>query len=195
MKYPLTMLGDIAEIRTGFTFRGEVRQSPGSGLYLLQIAEIKNGVIDNSAGLPEIEWPGSNAPPILQDNDIVLVARGIHNRAAIFKGDTQVVPSNQVMVVVNRSQKFLPEFLCWQLNYRATQKQLMESRGGTSIPSINKNALQAIRIPSLPREIQQKILALEALGQSEINTLKQLQQNTEDMLAGMFDKLLNGETK
>lgn len=195
MKYPLKMLGEIAGIRTGFTFRGEVRPSPGSGLYMLQIAEIQDSVINDADGMPEIEWPGNSAPTVLQHDDIVMVARGVRNRAAIFKGNIQVVPSNQVMVVVINSREILPDYLCWQLNYSATQKQLAESRGGTNIPSINKNALQAIRIAIPPMEIQKKILAVEALGQSEIKTLKQLQQNTENMLAGMFAQLLNGEQK
>lgn len=195
MKYPLKMLGEIADIRTGFTFRGEVRQSKSSGLYMLQIAEIQDNVIDGPTGLTEIEWPGNNPPPVLRFNDVVIVARGIRNRAAIFKSDIQAVPSNQVMVVVNQSEEVLPDYLCWQLNYSATQKLLAESRGGTNIPSINKNALQSVRIAVPPLEIQNKILAIEELGRSEIKTLKQLEQNTENMLAGLFSQLLNGEQK
>lgn len=193
MKYPLKALGDIAGIRTGFTFRGEVRQSPGSGLYMLQIAEIQENVIDGATGLTEIEWPGNNPPPVLRFNDIAIVARGVRNRAAIFKSDIQVVPSNQVMVVVNHSEEVLPDYLCWQLNYSVTQKLLIESRGGTNIPSINKNALQSVHIPIPPLEIQKKLLAIDELGRSEINTLKLLQHNTENMLAGMFAQLLDGE--
>lgn len=195
MKYPIKMLGDIADIRTGFTFRGEVRQVSGSELYMLQISEIQDGVIDNAEGMPEIEWPGNGAPPVLRHDDIVMVARGVRNRAAIFKGNIQVVPSNQVMVVVNQSEEVLPDYLCWQLNYSATQKLLAEKRGGTNIPSINKNALQTVHVAIPPLDIQNKILAIDEVGRNKIKTLQQLQQNTENMLAGMFAQLLSGEQK
>lgn len=193
MTYPTTHLNNLADIRTGFTFREAIKEEPESGLRMLQIADIKTSVLNECSTLPEIHWSPNKPPQTLKPNDIVIVARGANNRAAIYKAPDQVIPTNQLMVVTCTSNDLLPDYLCWLLNYNVIKRQLIEARTGTNIPSLKKGDLQLLEITLPPIAIQQKILEINELGQKELETLQQLQHNTETMLNGMFSKLLNGE--
>lgn len=193
MKHTLKPLGKLADIRTGFTFRGAIEEQPGSGVRLLQIADLRDDVLCEDE-LPEIQWPGGKPPPALNNDDIVMVARGVNNRAAIYKGEHQVVPSNQLFVITITANELLtPDYLCWYLNFEGIQRQLVKARAGNNIPSLKKGELQALEINVPPLSVQKEILAINTLGQRELQTLQQLQQNTETMLSGLFKQLLTGK--
>ena len=193
MKHTVKPLGKLADIRTGFTFRGAIKEQPGSGVRLLQIADLRDDALREDK-LPEIQWPGGKPPPALNNNDIVMVARGINNRAAIYKGKHQVVPSNQLFVItITASELLTPDYLCWFLNFEGIRHQLVRARTATNIPSLKKGELQTLEINVPPLSTQKEILAIHTLGQKELQTLQQLQQNTETMLSGLFKQLLTGK--
>lgn len=181
-------LEDIAHIRTGYTFREALEDVPDGDIRVLQIKDIRQRAVVDASDLPRVFWAGRGEPPLLQQNEIVLAARGEHNRAAIYLGGEPVVATNQLLILSVTALRVLPEFLSWLLNQEQAQRQIKTE--GTNITAINKAALGSIQLPVPPMEIQQKILALQGLWDEERVVMARLQQNREAMMNGMFRKLL-----
>lgn len=191
-----TILKKIADIRSGYTFRGKAEEKPGSGIRMLQIRDVRENSVIQSRDLIEIEWQGNQNIPTIDEGDIAIVARGIANTAALMTGTEKVVPSNQLLVISLKSEICLPEYLCWWLNRQSTQAILTGYHVGTSIPSLSKKELSELSIPVPELSVQRKILNLSELQRQEKLIYEQLLKNREIILEGLFQQLLvNGETK
>lgn len=183
-------LEDIADIRTGYTFRGALEESPEGDIRVLQIKDMRQRSRLDPLTLPRVVWEARGEPPLLQPKDIVVVARGESNTAALFPGGEAVVPSNQLLVVSAKRRNVLPEFLCWLLNQEVVHRQLIEARTGTNIASIGKSDLSGLDLSLPSLETQQKVLRLQGLWDEEQRLLDDLKKNRETMLKGMFRQLL-----
>lgn len=186
---------DIASIRTGYSFRkGELQEGKKRALGL-QISDLRENRIIHPENLSPIQWEGTGPSSLLKPGEVVLAAKGNHNRAAVYNDvNSEVVPSSQFLILtIAKTGQILPEFLCWTLNYSATQQKLTELQGGTSIPSISKSALSSLPIPLPPMATQEKILRVQSLWEEEQALIDALNINREKMLRGMFQKLIRGE--
>ena len=191
-----TILKKIADIRSGYTFRGKSKEKRGSGIRMLQIKDVRESSVIQCENLLEIEWPGRSNMPTIEKGDIAIVARGTTNNAALMKSNATVVPSNQLLVLSIKSNLVVPEYLCWWFNRPSTQAVLTGQHAGTSIPSLSKKALSELSIPVPDIARQEKILNLSHLQAQEKALYESLLKNREMMLEGLFQQwLVNGETK
>lgn len=190
-------LKDIAEIRTGYTFRKAVSLEGSADLLGLQIGDVRQTKVIDPSTLVPIQWEGKGEPPILQPGEVALVAKGDKNYAAIFLDQyQQVIPSSQFLIFsVKNTEKLSPEFLCWLLNYPDIQQKLAEFQVGTKIYSISKKSVQGLQVPLPSQEIQEKLLGLESLFEQETRLIHALLKNREVMVHGMSKKLLYGGMK
>jgi hypothetical protein len=187
-------ISQLADIRTGFTFR-EASSGKQSGEILgLQIRDIRNVKVIDPDHLSVINWQGSDQLPTLMPGEVVLAAKGSYNRAALFLGQQhQVIPSSQLLVLSVRDKGSIsPSFLCWVLNYPETQRRMAEFQSGTNIFSISKKALQALTIPLPSRQVQDQILRLDALLDEERRVTEALIDNRETQVQGVVQQLLSG---
>lgn len=133
----------------------------------------------------------------MEPGDVVLAAKGDRNFAAIFTDkEAMVLPSSQLLVLtVKNERKTLPDFLCWVLNLKSTQRSLAEYHTGTNIPSLSKKVLLDVPIPIPPIQVQEAVLRLQSLWDEERKLTDALIRNREKMLNGVFQRMLNGENK
>jgi restriction endonuclease S subunit len=189
-------LKDIANIRSGYTFRGKAQAKRGSGIHMLQIRDLKDNFEIESRELLEIDWSGNNRMPTIEHHEIAIIARGSTNNAALMKGDSKVIPSNQLLIVTIKSEQVIPAYVCWWLNRPTTQNKLAELHVGTSIPSLSKKELLGLDIFLPDTRTQQQVIRLSQLQLQEKALYERLLKNREIMLEGLFQQLLvNGETK
>ena len=201
-------LGEIANIRTGYTFRDKVEEVSNAGnAHVAQITEVRafweetNSSLLYPRQLPKIHWQGKEKM-FVYPGSVLLPARGSKGgyfRASCLIPDEEeqlpVVVSSQFLVMTPK-ESVLPEFLCWSLNRPALQYWLSEGAGsqGTSIVMLNMKTVKelTIEVPSL--ETQKKILHLNRLWESEGQLTNALLKNRETMVNGMFQKLLKEKT-
>lgn len=195
----LTQIANIAEVRTGYTFRTPREGAAGAPVHAVQIGDLRDVTVVQPGNLPLAQWEGAGEMPALKEGEVLLAAKGNHNRAALFDGPQAghpVVPSSQFLILtVKRAAQVLPAYLCWALNYPPTQKLIAEHRRGTSIASISKTALLQVPVPVPALGVQQQILRLQHLWDEERALYAALAQNRETMLTGMFSKLIHGESE
>jgi restriction endonuclease S subunit len=187
MKHPL---GSIADIRTGHTFRGRINEDPAGEVPVVQIKDLKGHPWVTSEGLPRIRRPKEKSLDPARPGDILLPARGEHYHAAILQGDEPAIATNQLYVLVPKSERITMEFLTWYLNQRAAQHYFSTHRSGTNIPMLNIASLGALPVPLPPINIQDKIVRLNRIWIEEKALTERLLKNREIQLKAIFQRLL-----
>lgn len=184
----------VANIRTGYTFRELTSGKETSEVLGLHIRDIRDSKVVEPKRLSNIIWQGRSELPALQPGEVVFAAKGNNNRAALFLDqEHKVIPSNQFLVLSVRTTEYLsPGFLCWVLNYTPTQQRMAEFQSGTSMFSISKQALGALSIPLPSLEDQKKILHLDDLLERERLLTEALMDNRETQVQGVVQQLLSG---
>lgn len=197
-------LGDIADIRSGFTFRGRIDElTKGGNAHVGQIKDVRsawehtNTAMLHAHQLPMINWEGRDRA-FASPGSILLPSRGSKGgyfRASCLVSDQSselpVVISSQFLIITPK-QGVLPEFLCWALNRPEIQHWIAEGGGsqGTSLVMLNATTIKELPLDIPARPIQQKIVHLNELWEKEQQLTQSLLNNRETMLQGMFQHLL-----
>lgn len=197
-------LGEIADIRTGFTFREKVEElSSGGNAHVAQIKDIRsawestNTATLQAQQLPLIKWKGKDNA-FVSPGTVLLPSRG--SKGGYFRAtclvsghpsELPVVVSSQFLVITPK-QGILPEFLCWSLNRPEMQHWISEGAGGqgTSLVMLNAKLAKELELEIPDLATQQKIVHLNELWEKEQQLTHALLSNREAMLQGMFQHLL-----
>lgn len=104
---------------------------------------------------------------ILQDGDILFMAKGSRNVAVIYRSlaGTAVASSSFIVVRLNSNFKtqVLPEYLAWFINHPRSQEFLKSHSKGSSIPSIALSSFAELEVSIPDIERQKNILAIHQL--------------------------------
>ncbi|KZZ46929.1 restriction endonuclease subunit S [Thalassolituus sp. HI0120] len=192
-------LAEIANIRTGFTFRGKIEEVPKGNAHILQIKDARiqkdesGSDIINATHLPQINWEGKNNA-LVDQGTVLLPSRGGYFRSSVLTGEESTLPlvaSSQFILISPATDEVLSEFLCWSLNQPRMQRYLEEiASQGSSIPMLSTSAAKELKIEIPNIETQYKILQLNKLWEQEQQLTQALLNNRETMLQGMFQQLL-----
>lgn len=191
MPTQLLKLSELAEVRSGYTFRGALEHDPAGDIHVLQIKDLRQQATIEPSDLTTITWEARTAPPLLEPGDIAVIARGDSNTAALYKGSEPVVVTSQFFIVRAKRSDVLPEYLCWMINLPQSQRSL--ERSGSSIQAINKASLQNMTIPLPSLATQQKLIGLRQLWDEEDRLIARLKTNREQMLQGIYQQLIKVE--
>jgi len=187
-------LEDIAKVKAGYPFRGGLPMDENGDMRILQIRDLRGKAVITPQSLPRIETGGNTHILLLDNNDLVMAARGDYYNTVRFADDGTdnypVVPSSQLLIMRPNKRQVLPEYLCWYLNQDATLNYLKSEVRGTNMPFISRESLTKlqVRLPSITT--QQKIVDVLRLWEQEKQLTEQLMQNRETMLKGVFQKLM-----
>ncbi|WP_211777391.1 restriction endonuclease subunit S [Klebsiella sp. 54] len=190
MPTKLYKIGDLADIRSGYTFRGAVKPASDGNVRILQIKDLELDWQRDYEALPAISWEQRAEPPFLRQGEIVVAARGNRNVAVVYSSDIPVVATSQFLIVTLRREEheIVPEYLCWVLNHPMTQQ--MFNRSGTNIQLVTKAALLDVEIPVPPAHTQRQIIELQRVCQEEDRIISKLQSNRHQLELGILQKLL-----
>lgn len=188
MPTQLIKLDQLADVRSGYTFRGALEHDPSGDVRILQIKDLRQSGAIEPATLITITWDARTAPPFLQQGDIAVIARGDSNKAALYEGEQPIVATSQFFIVSVKRLDVLPAYLCWMINLPQSQRSL--ERSGSSIQAINKASLQDMTIPLPSLATQQKLIGLQQLWDKEDQLIARLQTNREQMLQGIYQHLI-----
>jgi restriction endonuclease S subunit len=176
-------LSEIADIVSGYTFRGSIENDPKGDIFVLQAKNISiNQDILNTNDLITVSDKSIRNPYFLEHNDILLVSRGSGAgsfRSAVFASDDiNVMPSSSVHV---KDVTVLPKYVSLYLNSQDGQKTLAQIVTGASyIQSILVKNLTDFPIPIPPIHTQKSIISLHEniIDQEQIFKRKQEIQKT-----------------
>ncbi|WP_425478499.1 restriction endonuclease subunit S [Dyella dinghuensis] len=185
-------MGELADIRLGYPFRGGISEVPGGAVRVIQTRDLSRDGLKPQSDWLTTQMEGRKQPDWLLDQDVLFAARGTHTYAALVTlPPAQTVCSPHLYVIrVRAPQQLLPAFLAWQLNQAPIQRYLRQWAEGSHQLSIRRTVLEGalVRIP--PLEQQRTAIKLQRAALAERDALQALITNREMELAMLAEHLL-----
>ena len=176
MKNNTYLLKDIADIRTGYSFRAKLEPDSEGNILVVQLKELSDkNTIDISTAV-KINMQNVSENYLLQKGDLVFRSRGMDSTAAIMdiSADNIILSAPFQRIRLRDTLKIIPEYLLWYINSKDAQTYFSANKTGTSVSMISTAVLAdlPVVIPSL--EIQKKIIEINILSVKEIELQEKL---------------------
>lgn len=176
MKNNTYLLKDIADIRTGYSFRAKLEPDSEGNILVVQLKELSDkNTIDISTAV-KINMQDVSDNYLLQKDDLVFRSRGMDSTAAIMDitANNVILSAPFQRIRLRDTLKIIPEYLLWYINSKDAQTYFSANKTGTSVSMISTAVLAdlPVVIPSL--EIQKKIIEINILSVKEIELQEKL---------------------
>lgn len=178
-------LSDLADVRSGHPFRGAIQADPEGDVRVVQMRDVTEGEPLDWDQVTRTRLPARAKPDWLEDDDILLVARG-HRLFSVHLGEVpeKTVPGPQFIRirVKTEADRVRPAFLAWQLNRRTIQDYITSMVTGTHLPVITVAAASGIpvAIPSVAEQV--RIIELERQVREQIRCYEALIKNRVELM-------------
>jgi len=187
-------LDDIAEIKTGYTFRNGLKKYPNGKLGVIQMKDLKEFDID----LQNIDYItddsiGSNH--CLSKNDIIIKTRGEQNTSYILEEEINAVASAPLLVLKVKTKTVIPGYLYWYLNQKPAKEHYNLIAKGTLQKIISINNLKDMEIEVPPLKIQQLIVDIDTLSRREKELTEELYNKKEAVITAKLFNIITGEKR
>src|SRR5437016_261744 len=147
---------ELAEIRTGYPFRGRIGRVENGNCRLVQMGDVhaSTGIVaDVRTRLTLPDGPGKHA---LLHGDVLLIGRGARNEAATFVGEGgNVVAAPHLFVIRVDGSVAIPAYLTWLLNLPETQEKICSMRSGSAVAFVPMSILANLEVPLPSMEMQE----------------------------------------
>lgn len=186
---------NIADLSSGYTFRGSVENDLKGQISVLQAKNISlNQNVTDTTDFATISGTSLRNPYFLERNDILVVSRGSGAgsfRSAIFTSDrNNVMPSSSVHVIRVKDVNVLPKYVSLYLNSEVGQKALLQTvTGGSYLQSVLVKNLAELKIPIPPIHTQKSIVALHENISEQGKIFRQKQEIQKNIINASFLKL------
>ena len=186
----------IADIISGYTFRGSIKDEPNGDIFLVQAKNVSAGFdIQDKTDLARVSSEGLRNPFFLEHNDIVLVSRGSGSgsfRSTVFVSDKKnVMASSSVLVIRTTDVMILPKYLSLYLNSLEGQRALSQIAIGASyLQSILVRNISELEIPIPSMHTQKSIIALHENIIEQRRIRERKREIQEIIINASFTKLI-----
>jgi hypothetical protein len=188
-------LGQIADIRTGYTIREGLSKSVPGDKFLVQMSDfdaLNQGVINkvktSNMKVRSPDW-------MLQESDLLVKARGTDFTPVVvqkmFQGAVFTHPLLRIRVDRARA---LPEFIAWLLSRPHIQTQLQRLTAGTLLQVLKLEDLKGLELHLPSLDCQQKVQELVQLMNQEQKLLGHLKTKRKQLVGCSIEKLLLEES-
>lgn len=176
-------LESLANIRSGYNFRGKVEPSPSGKTRVIQTKDISNKGVLDLLSLTPVTLEDIKEDHFLENGDIILRSRGGTNfpAATVRNLSFATVAAAPILIVRVNDQSVLPEYLTWHLNQPRTQGLLQMMAQSTFIPTISKAALSQLTVLLPPIRVQQAIMTLHQLVEMESQLLQEISTKRREL--------------
>lgn len=183
-------LKNISSVFTGQTFRGKVNSSNDGSIHVIQMRDINFDSLEITNTAQKIKKEEISSNQLLQQNDILFLAKGNNNKAVIYHEDYPAITTSLFLVVRLIDHSILPEYLLWVLNNTKTQAVLNSLKSGATVGNIRKTYLENLQIPKVSKKVQKNIAKLYHLSNREKLIAKQLMEQKELLLQNQLTTII-----
>lgn len=174
----MVTLSHIANVHTGLTFRGSLKQAGAGAVAAVQMKDIGDGMLDSSQGLARLN--AADVPPryLLGAGDLVFRSRGLDNSFALVTSALEMATTIAPMMFlrIHDHERVWPEYLHWWLNRPAIRRLIDERAQGGTIRMIPAGTLADLPVDLPPMPRQRAIAALARLSQAESILMQRIEE-------------------
>lgn len=168
-------LGNVADVSTGFPFRGKVYPEEGGDVTVVQIKDIDAATGLNVDGTLRLRSEGGKYDKyLLAVGDVLFQSRGSRHPVAVVNTPLRGIPALGLHLLRPHAKSVRPEYLAWCLNHPVTQAALKDSARGSYIPFVAKGDLEEFSVPIPPLDVQDRIVAVDRLRRREAELIQRL---------------------
>jgi restriction endonuclease S subunit len=183
-----TILREVAKSVLGVTLRNGLKLQEEGALPVLQPKDIEEGL---RQPLYLEEWPPSAEKHLLKKGDILLANKGLKFSSGLFSRDYPCIAAASLFVIrVNRA-KCLPEYLLWYLQQPEAKNHFRKNSLTSTIPSLNKAALDHLPLFVPPIEVQVTIVGHLAFLQRQEKILTEMLVTISELRSASIWELIN----
>lgn len=190
----MKQLGQLAQIRTGYPFRGRIDRFEHGNCLLVQMGDVRasTGEVSDVQTRVIADDPAKH---LLHYGDVMFTGRGMRNEAATFVGrGDNVIAAPHLFVMRTSVEVTLPDYLTWFLNLPETQEKIRTMRSGSALPFVPMSALARLEVPLPSMEIQKRIAGIQRLSLQEENLLGQIKERRRALIEGQLLSAVRRET-
>lgn len=191
-------LKDIAEIKSGYSFRDAIEYQESGNTLVLQAQNINDHIyLTETSNLTKINFNAKSGTNFLRNNDILIATRVYRNsniKSAIYKSSVQnvIATSSCFIIRVKVNTEILPDFIAVYLNSFYGQTELKKSVLGSSVQMLTRPSLEDILLPIPEIQTQLKVIDFAQNTKLQIQLLERkmtLTKNTTDaLIKNIIDK-------
>ena len=193
----------VAEIRSGYQFRGKVEPSDDPNAAVIQIKDLSDRLGTSPGETIEIQLGDlvrvrldNPAPHFLRPGDVLFLSRGHRQVAAVFTGtETDTIAASYFFVLRPVLQKIHPAFLAWFINQAEFQEKLRPLSYGTHMQLVSIGDFKDLTVVVPPFPVQYAILELQNFVDRERQLSASLQEKRERLVLAVSQQLLSGQRK
>lgn len=188
-------LQDIAEVLSGYAFRGAIVDNPFGTLCVAQASNIDGNQLHlDTENLKKIDEVPARTSAYLEEGDVIIASRTSMTggfKACVFAGyERQVIASSSVLII-RPSADVTSEYLSIYLNSTMGQTELNRDTSGSYVKALLRKQLLIVQIP-VPSMVEQETLAsLSENASSQNKLLEQKIQIHRNILQGALLNTLN----
>ncbi len=176
MKNNTYLLKEIADIRTGYSFRAKLEPDLEGNILVVQLKELSDkNTIDISTAV-KINMQDISDNYLLQKDDLVFRSRGMDSTAAIMDiiADNVILSAPFQRIRLRDTSIIIPEYLLWYINSKDAQTYFSANKTGTSVRMISTAVLADLPVVVPALEIQKKIIEINILSEKETELQEEL---------------------
>ena len=166
-------LGDIAEIRSGRTFKSGVPESDTPTHSVIQLRDF-----DKDEDQRPIMWEQLNKTDLsnskvdssLKVNDVLIVAKGTVKKSIYLSSVPKNIVANQHFFIISAkpSSTLSQQFLAYYLNSSDAQRWMLDNSGGSYQSTLSKKTLSELPFPKISDSEQKLIVEAADSVRTEI---------------------------
>ena len=160
-------LRDYAQIHTGYTFRGSLKERTQGNTAIIQTGDATQEGVAQPDQFARAQLDQLPAHYLLCPGDLIFRARGLVNTCALITEPLVrticIAPLIFIRIVV--PTELLPAYLQWFINLPGTQKQIDTFARGSTVRMISVEAMMSLNLVVPTLETQKEIIATTQLQQ------------------------------
>jgi len=184
-------LGDVADFRHGYQFRGKVTPDPAGGVRVVQIKDIDADLRIRVGELTPISLDRPD-PYMTRSGDVLFLNRG-HRLYPVVVPEVgaNTIATGYFFILRPNPRVILPEYLAWALSQSDFQESLRPYLRGSHIPMVSRTDVEDVRIEVPPLEVQRQILMLNSLLEEERRLSAAIQEKRSRLVQAVSRTLMH----
>ncbi len=183
-------LKQIAQIRSGYQFRGTIQASASGNVRVIQIKDFDPQGRLQLDGLTKVRVDDAERF-LVREGDVLFQSRGRQLHATLIDNPLEaVVAVSHFFVLTALPDAILPGYLAWGLNHSEFQRRVSALVQTTSIPWISKTDFETLKLDVPPLDVQNRIVELVMLQSKQQELMSMLAFKREQLVDAVCKRLM-----
>lgn len=176
MPSEIVPIHSLAQIRAGYQTRTGVENRPDGSHALVQLRDFdEHRTLLDVRDLVRIEPGAINPVQVLQDGDVLFLAKGAKNFAFVPSDLPRPALAASYFFILRPDARILPSYLAWFLNLDSTKRLFSQFSGYSAhMPVVRRDVLEDVLVPLPSLNVQTRIIDLDGLMRQQQDLLGEL---------------------